>query len=45
MTTTEQAIQAEAIEIGKLAVRAITSAGSGHPTTALSLAHLTAVLM
>ena len=45
MTPTEQAVQAKAIEIGKLAVRATTSAGSGHPTTALSLAHLTAVLM
>ncbi len=45
MTTTEQTIQAKAIEIGKLAVRATTSAGSGHPMTALSLAHLTAVLM
>lgn len=45
MTTTAQAVQAKAIEIGKLAVRATTSAGSGHPTTALSLAHLTAVLM
>ncbi len=45
MNTTAQAVQAKAIEIGKLAVRATTSAGSGHPTTALSLAHLTAVLM
>jgi len=45
MTTPEQAVQAKAIELGKLAVRATTSAGSGHPTTALSLAHLVAVLM
>ena len=40
-----QAIHAKAIELGKLALRATTSAGSGHPTTALSLAHLIAVLM
>ena len=45
MTAPEQAVQAKAIELGKLAVRATTSAGSGHPTTALSLAHLVAVLM
>jgi transketolase len=45
MTTIEEAIQAKAIQLGKLAIRATTSAGSGHPTTALSLAHLTAVLM
>lgn len=41
----EQAIRAKAIELGKLAIRATTSAGSGHPTTALSLAHLITVLM
>lgn len=45
MTTLDQAIQAKAIQLGRLAVQATTSAGSGHPTTALSLAHLTAVLM
>jgi len=45
MITPEQAVQAKAIELGKLAVRATTSAGSGHPTTALSLAHLVTVLM
>jgi len=38
-------LQAKAIELGRLAVRATTAAKSGHPTTALSLAHLTAVLM
>jgi transketolase len=38
-------LHAKAIELGKLAVRATTAAGSGHPTTALSLAHLVAVLM
>lgn len=45
MTLIEQALHAKAIEIGKLAIQATTSAGSGHPTTALSLAHLTTVLM
>jgi transketolase len=43
--TPDQAIQAKAIALGKLALRATTSAGSGHPTTALSLMHLVAVLM
>jgi transketolase len=43
--TPDQAVQAKAIELSKLALRATTSAGSGHPTTALSLAHLIAVLM
>src|ERR1700722_3008227 len=43
--TPDQAVQAKAIALGKLALRATTSAGSGHPTTALSLAHLIAVLM
>lgn len=45
MATLDQIIHAKAIEIGKLALSATTAAGSGHPTTALSLAHLTAVLM
>jgi transketolase len=45
MATLSQLIHAKAIELGKLAVRATTAAGSGHPTTALSLAHLTAALM
>ena len=38
-------LHAKAIELGRLAIRATTSAGSGHPTTALSLAHLVTVLM
>jgi transketolase len=38
-------LHAKAIDLGRLAIRATTSAGSGHPTTALSLAHLVAVLM
>jgi transketolase len=38
-------LHAKAIDLGRLAIRATTAAGSGHPTTALSLAHLVAVLM
>ncbi len=38
-------IHAKAIDLGRLAIRATTTAGSGHPTTALSLAHLVTVLM
>ena len=38
-------LHAKAIDLGRLAIRATTTAGSGHPTTALSLAHLVAVLM
>jgi len=44
MTTAAQAVQTKAIEIGKLAVRATTSVGGAHLTTALSLAHVVAVL-
>ena len=39
------AVHKKAIEIGKLSVEMTTAAGSGHPSTALSLAHLTTVLM
>ncbi len=45
MANLSQLIHAKAIELGKLAVEATTAAGSGHPTTALSLAHLTAALL
>ena len=45
MTALNQAAQVKAIQLGKLAIRATTAAGSGHPTTALSLAHLVTVLM
>ena len=45
MPTFDQIVHAKAIEIGKLACRATTAAGSGHPSTALSLAHITTVLM
>ena len=38
-------LHAKAIELGRLAIRATTAAGSGHPTTAQSLAHLVTVLM
>jgi transketolase len=38
-------LHAKAIDLGRLAIRATTEAGSGHPTTALSLAHLVTVLM
>jgi transketolase N-terminal domain/subunit len=38
-------IHAKAMELSRLAIRATTTAGSGHPTTALSLAHLVTVLM
>jgi transketolase len=45
MTRPSQLINAKAIALGKLAIRATTAAGSGHPTSALALAHLTATLM
>src|SRR3982750_2851427 len=41
----ELAVQKKAVELGKLSVEMTTSAGSGHPSTALSLAHLVTVLM
>ena len=41
----ESAVNRKAIDIGKLSVEITTSAGSGHPSTALSLAHLVTVLM
>jgi transketolase len=45
MATLSQLINAKAIALAKLAVRATTAAGSGHPTSALALAHLVAALM
>ena len=39
------AVQHKAVTIGKLAIEMTSSAGSGHPSTALSLAHLVTVLM
>src|SRR5436309_7267065 len=41
----ESAVNRKAIDLGKLSVEMTTAAGSGHPSTALSLAHLVAVLM
>jgi transketolase len=45
MTDLTRVLHAKAIDLGRLAIRGTTAAGSGHPTTALSLAHLVAVLM
>ncbi|MDQ3441253.1 MAG: transketolase [Planctomycetota bacterium] len=39
------AIDRKAIDLGKLSIEMTTTAGSGHPSTALSLAHLVAVLL
>jgi transketolase len=39
------AVNRKAIDIGKLSIEMTTAAGSGHPSTALSLAHLVTVLM
>ncbi|HWE92351.1 MAG TPA: transketolase [Tepidisphaeraceae bacterium] len=41
----EAAANRKAIDIGKLSVEMTTSAGSGHPSTALSLTHLITVLL
>src|SRR3954453_8150948 len=41
----EAAANRKAIDIGRLSVEMTTSAGSGHPSTALSLAHIVTVLM
>ncbi len=43
--TLAAAIHKKAAELGKLVVRMTTSAGSGHPSSALSLAHLVTYLM
>lgn len=45
MTQSTTLFHAKALAIGRLAVEATTAAGSGHPTTALSLAHIVSVLM
>ena len=42
MADLTRVLYGKAIELGRLAIRATTAAGSGHPTTALSLAHLVA---
>src|SRR4051794_3970619 len=41
----EAAVNRKAIDIGRLSVEMTTAAGSGHPSTALSLAHIVTVLM
>lgn len=41
----EAAIHAQAIEIGKLSLEMTAQAGSGHPSSALSIGHLVTVLM
>lgn len=41
----EAAVHAQAIELGKLSLEMCAEAGSGHPTTALSLSHIVTVLM
>src|SRR6185369_733537 len=41
----EAAVNRKAIDLGKLSVEMTTAAGSGHPSTALSLGHLVTVLM
>lgn len=41
----ESAVNAKAIELAKLSVEMTTAAGSGHPSTAMSLAHLVTALM
>src|SRR5437667_12100553 len=41
----QAAVNRKAIDIGKLSVEMTTAAGSGHPSTSLSLTHLVTVLM
>ncbi len=41
----EAAVHAQAIELDKMALEMTAAAGSGHPSTALSLGHLATVLM
>ncbi|MBX3353432.1 MAG: transketolase [Phycisphaeraceae bacterium] len=41
----EAAIHAQAIELCKLSLDMCAASGSGHPTTAMSLSHITTVLM
>ncbi|MEM1330378.1 MAG: transketolase [Planctomycetota bacterium] len=41
----EAAVHAQAIELDRLSLQMTADAGSGHPTTALSLGHLVTVLM
>ncbi|HYO08067.1 MAG TPA: transketolase [Tepidisphaeraceae bacterium] len=41
----KSAIHRKAVDLGKLSVEMTSAAGSGHPSTALSLAHLVATLL
>ncbi|MBX3356366.1 MAG: transketolase [Phycisphaeraceae bacterium] len=41
----DAAVHAKAIQLDKMALEMCAAAGSGHPTTALSLGHITTVLM
>ena len=41
----EKSIHRKAIDLAKLSLEMTTAAGSGHPSTAMTLAHLVAVLM
>lgn len=45
MASLSNLINDRAIEIGKLSVRMTTACGSGHPSSALSLAHIVTTLM
>lgn len=45
MSDFADAVNYKAIQLGRLCVRMTTDAGSGHPNTGLSLAHLATVLM
>ena len=38
-------LEAKVIELGEHVVRSTTAAGTGHPSSSLSLAHITAILM
>lgn len=41
----EAAVHAQAIELDRLAIEMTSAAGSGHPSTSLSLGHIVTVLM
>ncbi len=41
----EAAVHAQAIELDRLSIEMCAAAGSGHPSTAMSLGHLITVLM
>ena len=41
----EAVVHAQAIELDRLSLEMCAAAGSGHPTTAMSLGHIVTVLM